>query len=132
MVSEILLIISPGSEGWEDSFQKERKIVTHAVEILLITLQDSYLAPVVTKEPLPQYLLKITITKLFIWAFDNEPVLKKMERPQCQQVYQQKPETLKYWGIYEKGGRELLIGKSNINFSHFGNKRETTKRSTSN
>ena len=113
IVSEILLIISPRSEGWEDLFQKERKIVTHAVEgaeILLITLQDSYLAPVVTKQPLPQYLLKITITKLFIWAFDDEPVLKKMERPQCQQVYQQKPETLKYWWIYESGG-ELLIGK---------------------
>ena len=46
---------------------KGAKIVTHAVEgaeILLI--KDSYLAPVVTKQPLPQYLLKITITKFFI------------------------------------------------------------------
>ena len=57
----------------------------------------SYLAPVVTKEPLSQYLLeKKELRNSYIEPLINQPVLKKMERPQCQQVYQQKPGTLKY------------------------------------
>ena len=99
--------------------------VSHSpsIHIHLQGVPKSYLAPVVTKEPLSQYLLERKIINSSIKALLNQPVLKKREQPQCQQVYQQKPETLKYWFMREdrRGG---TIGLQILNFSD--NNQETT------
>lgn len=106
-----ILIISSRSEGWEDLFQNERKILTPVLvkgtEIFLPGTSSNQTATV-------PILPKITMTKFFNWTFVYEPVLKKMERPQCQQVYQQKPETLKYGGFVREEGNSW---SANINFS---------------